>query len=203
MLTFQIVPWKITMKISGWNLEVLYFLRLTRKVLTYFAMLMFPYPRYVMSLPYFLLNSIRGKYFFWHLQMGKLLEGFKILCSDFDHVLEKRGDIIQGRIRYLSLFGKCERLLLKINPPTTTNRPYFQFQGDRIGCPYICRWKKKSHLIKNIAHRKRCNRISLLRKHEGTCFSSKLLSKKPYNRKLITLFWPPCKGTYINDVQWF
>ena len=107
-----------------------------------------------------------------NLQMGKLLEGLKILCSDFDHVLEKRGDIIHGRIRYLSLFGKCERLLLKINPPTTTNRPYFQFQGDRIGCPYICRWKKKSHLIKNIAHRKRCNRIALLRKHEGTCFSS-------------------------------
>ena len=46
-LTFQILPWKIMMKISGWNLEVLYFLRLTRKVLTYFAMLMFLYPRYV------------------------------------------------------------------------------------------------------------------------------------------------------------
>ena len=48
----KIVPWKIMMKISGWNLEVLYFLRLTRKVLTYFAMLMFPYLRYVMSLAF-------------------------------------------------------------------------------------------------------------------------------------------------------
>ena len=46
----KIVPWKIMMKISGWNLEVLYFLRLTRKVLTYFAMLMFLYLRYVMPL---------------------------------------------------------------------------------------------------------------------------------------------------------
>jgi hypothetical protein len=36
--------------------------------------------------------------------MGKLLEGFKILCANFDHTSEKnggnytRGDIIQGRI---------------------------------------------------------------------------------------------------------
>ena len=34
--------------------------------------------------------------------MGKLLEGFKILCTEFDHILEKggnysRGDIIEGR----------------------------------------------------------------------------------------------------------
>ena len=45
--------------------------------------------------------------------MGKLLEGFKILCSDFDHFLKEegkylKGDIIQGRIlikeiRYLAL----------------------------------------------------------------------------------------------------
>ena len=35
--------------------------------------------------------------------MGKLFEGFKILCTDFDFISEKggnysRGDIIQGRI---------------------------------------------------------------------------------------------------------
>ena len=31
--------------------------------------------------------------------MGKLLEGFKILCSDFDHTyFGKKGDIIQERI---------------------------------------------------------------------------------------------------------
>ena len=28
--------------------------------------------------------------------MGKLFEGFKILCTDFDHILEKRGETIQG-----------------------------------------------------------------------------------------------------------
>ena len=44
--------------------------------------------------------------------MGKLLEGFKILCSDFDHTyFGKKGDIVQGRIlikeiRYVTLFGK-------------------------------------------------------------------------------------------------
>ena len=27
--------------------------------------------------------------------MGKLFEGFKILCTDFDHILEKRGETIQ------------------------------------------------------------------------------------------------------------
>ena len=30
--------------------------------------------------------------------MWKLFEGFKILCTDFDHILEKRGETIQGRI---------------------------------------------------------------------------------------------------------
>ena len=36
--------------------------------------------------------------------MGKIFEGFKVLCIDFDQILEKkggnysRGDIIQGRI---------------------------------------------------------------------------------------------------------
>ena len=28
--------------------------------------------------------------------MGKLLEAFKILCSDFDHIWGKRGETIQG-----------------------------------------------------------------------------------------------------------
>ena len=35
--------------------------------------------------------------------MGKLLEGFKILCTDFDHFLKKEGkysvgDVVQGSI---------------------------------------------------------------------------------------------------------
>ena len=30
--------------------------------------------------------------------MGKLFEGFKMLCTDFDHILEKRGETIQGEI---------------------------------------------------------------------------------------------------------
>ena len=43
------------------------------------------------------LNSVRG-------MMGKLFEGFKLSCTDFDHILEKkggnysRGDIVQWRI---------------------------------------------------------------------------------------------------------
>jgi hypothetical protein len=28
--------------------------------------------------------------------MGKLLEGFKILCTDFDHILEKNGKVFKG-----------------------------------------------------------------------------------------------------------
>ena len=28
--------------------------------------------------------------------MGKLFEGFKILCTDFDHILEKKEGIIRG-----------------------------------------------------------------------------------------------------------
>jgi hypothetical protein len=39
--------------------------------------------------------------------MGRLFEGFEILCTDYEHILEKRGDIIQGKtlfkeIRYVS-----------------------------------------------------------------------------------------------------
>ena len=30
--------------------------------------------------------------------MEKLLEGFKILFNDFDHILEKKGETIQGGI---------------------------------------------------------------------------------------------------------
>ena len=44
------------------------------------------------------LNSTRRNWFFWHLQVGKLLEAFKILCTDFDHILGKRGETIQGGI---------------------------------------------------------------------------------------------------------
>ena len=38
--------------------------------------------------------------------MGTLFEGFQILCTDYDYILEKRGDSIQGRtlfkeIRYV------------------------------------------------------------------------------------------------------
>ena len=32
--------------------------------------------------------------------MGRLFEGFEILCTDYDHMLEKSGDIIQGRTLY-------------------------------------------------------------------------------------------------------
>jgi hypothetical protein len=28
--------------------------------------------------------------------MGKLLEDFEMVCTDFDHVLKKRGETIQG-----------------------------------------------------------------------------------------------------------
>ena len=59
-----------------------------------------------------------------------------------------------------------------------------------IGCPYICRWEKKSHLIKILQTErgKRCNRIALLRKHEGTCFLSlptnKIAKKKTLQLKV-------------------
>jgi hypothetical protein len=32
--------------------------------------------------------------------MGKLLKAFKILFRDFDHILEKREETIQGRILF-------------------------------------------------------------------------------------------------------
>ena len=32
--------------------------------------------------------------------MGKLFEGFEILCTDYDHLLEERRDIIQERTLY-------------------------------------------------------------------------------------------------------
>ena len=32
--------------------------------------------------------------------MGRLFEGFEILCTDYDHMLEERADIIQGRTLY-------------------------------------------------------------------------------------------------------
>ena len=40
--------------------------------------------------------------------MGRLFEGFEILCTDYDHMLEKSENIIQGRtlfkeIRYITL----------------------------------------------------------------------------------------------------
>ena len=43
--------------------------------------------------------------------MGKLFEGFKMLCSDFNHILKKRGETIQGgilikEIRYVLQFEK-------------------------------------------------------------------------------------------------
>ena len=66
------------------------------------------------NLPHLKIVSGETKFFdIW----GKLLKGFKILCSDFDHILKKRrklfkgGDIIQGRIlikeiRYVALYSK-------------------------------------------------------------------------------------------------
>ena len=35
-----------------------------------------------------------------HLQMGKLFEGFKIVCTDFDRILEKMGETFQGGILF-------------------------------------------------------------------------------------------------------
>ena len=35
--------------------------------------------------------------------MGKLFEGFKILCTDFDPIFKKRGDIIQGKILIIEI----------------------------------------------------------------------------------------------------
>jgi hypothetical protein len=32
--------------------------------------------------------------------MGRLFEGFEILCTGYDHMLEKIGDIIQGKTLY-------------------------------------------------------------------------------------------------------
>ena len=32
--------------------------------------------------------------------MGRLFEGFEILCTGYDHMLEKSGDIIQGKTLY-------------------------------------------------------------------------------------------------------
>ena len=32
--------------------------------------------------------------------MGKLFEGFNILCTEFDHILGKKGEIIQGGILF-------------------------------------------------------------------------------------------------------
>ena len=32
--------------------------------------------------------------------MGTLFEGFEILCTDYDYILEKRGASIQGRTLY-------------------------------------------------------------------------------------------------------
>ena len=32
--------------------------------------------------------------------MGRLFEGFQILCTDYDYILGKRGDSIQGRTLY-------------------------------------------------------------------------------------------------------
>ena len=45
--------------------------------------------------------------------MERLFEGFEILCTDYDHMLEKSGDIIQGRklfkeIRYLNFKAVLE-----------------------------------------------------------------------------------------------
>ena len=53
--------------------------------------------------------------------MGKLLEAFKIVCNDFDDILEKRGklfkargDIIQGRILIKEIIFLMTRSVLSI-----------------------------------------------------------------------------------------
>ena len=46
------------------------------------------------------LNNVLGHYLFCNLQMGTLFEGFQTSCTDYDSILGKRGDIIQGRTLY-------------------------------------------------------------------------------------------------------
>ena len=45
--------------------------------------------------------------------MGRLFEGFEILCTGYDHMLEKSGDIIQGKTlykggHYSRKYGNCK-----------------------------------------------------------------------------------------------
>ena len=72
--------------------------------------------------------------------MGKLLEAFKMLCTDFDHILEKKGgklfkgDTLQGKIlikviRYLSEIYtfKCSNLGNKAILPMKKNKLLIYF----------------------------------------------------------------------------
>ena len=36
--------------------------------------------------------------------MGTLFEGFEILCTDYDYILGKRGDSIQGRTLFKEIW---------------------------------------------------------------------------------------------------
>ena len=49
------------------------------------------------NLPHLKIVSGETKFFdIW----GKLLKGFRILCSDFDHILKKKEETIQGGILF-------------------------------------------------------------------------------------------------------
>ena len=55
---------------------------------------------YTTYVPHFLKKYL-GKLIFLHFKMGKLFEGFQILCSEFNHILEKKGGgTIQGGILF-------------------------------------------------------------------------------------------------------
>ena len=47
--------------------------------------------------------------------MGKLFEGFNILCINFDHVLNKMGDILQWRILIKKIWYSLQILTYSIH----------------------------------------------------------------------------------------
>ena len=57
--------------------------------------------------------------------MGTLFEGFQILCADYDYILGKRGDSIQGRTLYKGghYSRKYGMLILRREPTLKTPQP--------------------------------------------------------------------------------
>ena len=145
----------------------------------------------------------------WAENLNKL---FTVLCGKFKFSAQN------SDLEYLCWRRKIFPVSSHLKPPLgygiylIDSITYWKYEigltsnSKEIGCPYICRWEKKSHLILQTERGKRCNRIALLKKHEGTCFLSlptnKIAKKKPYNWKLITLVWPPCKFLTIVNGFW-